>query len=216
MSQPGQYQTDVSDMYAVHHGITGALGRAPGLVGGADSTARVDLVSNYYENVLEFLHVHHAGEDELIYPLLEQRCTDQDDMLERIDAQHGLLHEPMNAARGALVQWRVEPTVTSAAAVTSALSRVVEVLAPHLTEEETNVLPLASAWISPEEWGEMPGHALSTFAADKPWVALGLVMDNLNDAQRAAMASSMPPPVAAMWHDQWEPQYRALMASLDG
>src|SRR5215468_11128068 len=99
----GTYDTDVSDMYAVHKALLEALGDAPASVAkaGADS-GRVEVVGSFTENVIEFLHVHHSGEDELIYPVLEQRCPDSRSVLERIDNQHKLLYAPMDAARSAI------------------------------------------------------------------------------------------------------------------
>jgi Hemerythrin HHE cation binding domain len=86
MTTPGIYRTDVSDMFAVHKALTGALDAAPTYVAkaGVDSE-RVDVIGSFYENVIELLHVHHAGEDELVYPLLEERCTESRSELERID-----------------------------------------------------------------------------------------------------------------------------------
>ena len=76
MTTLGNYNTDVSDMYAVHKALTGALDAAPAYVAKADlDSQRVEVIGSFYENVIEFLHVHHTGEDELIYPVLEERCA---------------------------------------------------------------------------------------------------------------------------------------------
>src|SRR6516162_847333 len=102
----GTYDTDVSDMYAVHKALLEALGEAPGYVAkaGVDS-GQVEVVGSFTENVIEFLHVHHSGEDELIYPILEQRCPDSRQELERINDQHKTLYVPMDAARSATAAW---------------------------------------------------------------------------------------------------------------
>ena len=98
MTTLGDYNTDVSDMYAVHKALTGALDAAPAYVAKADlDSERVEVIGSFYENVIEFLHVHHSGEDELIYPVLEERCAESRSELERINDQHTLLHAPMDA-----------------------------------------------------------------------------------------------------------------------
>ncbi len=215
MTTPGDYQTDVSDMYAVHQGILRALDAANDLVTSAvGSSARVSAVASFYDNVLEFLHVHHQGEDELIYPLLEQRCVADDDMLERIDAQHKLLYGPMDVAWEKVEGFRNSANADSAAALVAALALVDEVLRPHLGEEESHVLPLATKWISPDEWAELPGHAMMTFRKDKPWLALGLVREGLTAEQRDAMLAGMPAPVAAMWTNEWEPAFNEFIAEV--
>src|SRR5205085_967810 len=89
MTALGTYDTDVSDMYAVHRALLGALDAAPQYIAkaGPDSE-RVEVIGSFLENVIEFLHVHHSGEDELIYPVLEQRCAESLSELKRIDDQH--------------------------------------------------------------------------------------------------------------------------------
>lgn len=215
MTAPGSYQTQTGDMFAVHEALVGALKAAPTLVRSAPETSdRPELIASYYENVLEFLHVHHAGEDELIYPILEERCAEERSMLEQIDAQHHLLDEPMKQAQAAIAAWRATPTTEGGEQVVRLLAVIDETLRPHLEDEETKVLPVASVWISPEEWGELPGHALRSFRADKPWLALGLVRERLTDDQRDHMLSGMPPELQSTWTEQWEPAFTAFIADV--
>jgi len=94
-------------MFAVHNALRGSFDLVEGLVERAGSDpVRAAVVADFYDNVLEFLHVHHVGEDELVYPLLEARCTELEDLLERIDAQHRTLDAPMQAAWDAVAAYR--------------------------------------------------------------------------------------------------------------
>ena len=153
MTTPGNYNTDVSDMYAVHKALIGALDAAPAYVATAEpDSERVEVIGSFYENVIEFLHVHHTGEDELIYPLLEERCPESRSELERIDDQHNLLHAPMDAGRSAIASWRAAPSTDRARAVIDVIGSIAEPLRPHLAEEEAVMLPIASKYMSPEEF----------------------------------------------------------------
>ena len=80
----------------------------------------------------------------------------------------------------AVAEWRAAPSTDNAQAVIDALGSIVEPLRPHLVEEETVLLPIAAKWITPEEWARLPGHAMASFGADKPWLALGLVREQLD------------------------------------
>jgi hypothetical protein len=103
MTALGTYDTDVSDMYAVHKALLGALDAAPEYVADAGpDSERVEVIGSFVDNVIEFLHVHHSGEDELVYPVLLQRCAESRSDLERVDDQHKLLHAPMDAGRSAV------------------------------------------------------------------------------------------------------------------
>jgi hypothetical protein len=134
--------------------------------------------------------------------------------LERIDAQHALLNEPMKITIQAIATWKDSPSVETGRAAVSGIAEVDETLRPHLEEEEAMVLPIASAWMSPEEWGELPGHALRTFRGDKPWLALGLIREELAPEERDAMLAGMPPHMQTLWTDQWEPAYKAFIAEV--
>lgn len=215
MTTPGSYETPTSDMIAVHQALIGSLDAAPTLVERAgNDPERAETVGSFYENVLEFLHVHHEGEDALLYPLLEQRCPDSKPTLNRIEAQHSLLDDPMAKAGAAVAAWRDSPSTESARGVVGSVAAVGEALRPHLEEEEATVLPIASAWVSPEEWAQLPGHALQTFRADKPWLAIGLIREGLTEEQRDEMLEKMPPHVQALWTDQWQPAYAAFIAEV--
>jgi len=215
MSTPGNYNTDVSDMYAVHKALTGALEAAPAYVANAGvDPERVEVIGSFYENVIEFLHVHHTGEDELIYPVLEARCAESRSELERIDDQHKLLHAPMDAGRSAIGAWRAAPSPDTAQAVVDAIASIVEPLRPHLVEEETVMLPIAAKSMSPEEWGSQAGHNMMLFRADKPWLMLGLVREQLDQEHRDGMLAGMPPEMRTAWTEQMEPAFNAFTAEV--
>jgi hemerythrin-like domain-containing protein len=215
MATPGNYGTDVSDMFAVHKALTGALEAAPAYVAKAGvNSERVEVIGSFYDNVIEFLHVHHTGEDELIYPVLEERSPENRSELERIDDQHKLLHAPMDAARSAVASWRKEPSSESAQAVIDAVATIDDTLRPHLAEEETVMLPIATKWMSPEEFGRLPGHHMMIFRADKPWLMVGLVREQLDQEHRDRMLEGMPPEMRTMWTEQMEPAFNAFIAEV--
>ena len=84
MTNLATYETDVSDMYAVHKALLGALDAAPECLAKAGlRPERVEVTGSFYENVIEFLHVHHSSEDEVLYPLLEERCVEVRSVLEQ-------------------------------------------------------------------------------------------------------------------------------------
>jgi len=215
MTTLGNCDTDVSDMYAVHRALLEALDAAPGYVANTGSDLEyLEVIGSFNENVIEFLHVHHGGEDELIYPMLEERCAESRSELERIDNQHKSLYAPMDEGRSSNATWRAAPSADSAQAVIEAMASIAEALRPHLAEEETVVLPIATKWITPEEWGKLAGHSMMSFGADKPWLAMGLVREQLDQAQRDGMLAGMPPQMRTMWIEQMEPAFNTFIAEV--
>ena len=215
MAEPGTFTTETNDMRAVHGALRSAFGSADGLVTGAGADpAKVETVGSFYETVLEFLHVHHDGEDVLIYPILKERCPDRVELLTRIDDQHALINEPLAQAKVALRSWREEPGPGTGTAVIGALGAIDQTMRPHFVDEEDEILPIASAYVAPEEWAQLPGHALRAMGDNRPWLALGLVREGLSDEQRALQLAGMPPRLQQLWTDDWAPRFTSFIAEV--
>jgi len=215
MAEPGSYSTDTSDMFAVHHALRGAFDSAPAYVGSAGLDGeRVGAVGSFYENVIEFLHVHHESEDEILYPLLVSRCGDQHPEITRIDDQHKVLNDPMDAGRAALAAWRSAPSADDARTVVEALGAINDALAPDLADEEATVVPLCTRWLSPEEWAQLPEHSIASFKGDKPWLTIGLVSEQLTDEARERVFAGMPPEVRTLVVEQWMPMFESFIAEV--
>ena len=187
-------------MYAVHGVFRDTLGAAPKLVGGigAGDTERTALIANYYENILSFLEAHHDGEEKLVFPLLRERCAGEGALVQRMADEHHEAMRLLEEAKNTLEAWPAGDATTQKAAL-DALVALNAQLVDHLDEEEEEVLPLAAANLSAEEWGALPGHGMANFHGDKIWLILGLIRERMTDEQRAAMLEHMPPPAVEMW-----------------
>ncbi len=206
---------DTTDMLAVHQALRESLGSAPRLIRavGASDDGRVGLISNYFDNVLDFLHVHHEGEEQLVFPLLRERCPDQIDLLDHMASQHEDVVELVQRSDAALAAWGSGNAQAQEDAAI-ALGVLGEQLGQHLAEEERDVLPLASEHLSLEEWGALPGHAMGSFTGDKIWLILGLIRDRMSQDQRDQMLAHMPPPAVEMWTSMGEQAYQNLIAEV--
>jgi len=54
----------------------------------ATTPKRAELVGTYYANVLALLHVHHEGEDELLWPRLTERRPENAALFATMEEQH--------------------------------------------------------------------------------------------------------------------------------
>lgn len=208
---------DTSDMVAVHTVFRRALSAAPTTLASVDvgDDDQVAVVASYYANLLAFLHVHHEGEDELLWPRLLERVPDPD-LVRRIAAQHRDVDTSVTKAEQCLGDWAAGPTAASAKTLATALSELGVVLGAHLDEEEREILPLAAVHISAQEWGELPAHGLSNFSGDKLWLVLGLIQEAMTPEQAAAMLAHMPPPAVEFWTNVGRPQFDAFIATVRG
>ena len=102
-------------------------------------------------------------------------------------------------ARSSLAAWPAGDAAAQKAAAERLEALCARIWSEHLDEEEQNVLPLAAANLSVEEWGALPGHGMANFHGDKIWLILGLIRERMTDEQRADMLEHMPPPAVEMW-----------------
>ncbi len=207
---------DTSDMASLHRVFRNALDDAPRLLGpGAHDAERAELVGSYYDNVLKLLQVHHEGEDELLTPRLLARATpDECTEVTRIAQQHVGVLMDIAAAEGSIAQFRATPTVESAATLAGTLAVLNASLVAHLDEEEKVVVPVAAKYINVAEWGELPGHGMANFTGDKLWLILGLIREQMTDAERANMDEHMPPPLAEFWSHSGEQLFTDYVGAL--
>lgn len=204
---------DVSDMKAVHGVFRDTLAAAPTLVGAVElsDAERRELVANFYDNVLSFLHAHHQTEEDLVFPPLRDRCPDQLGTVERAASQHAEVLGLVDVAEGSLSSWASgDPDAQQRC--TDDLSKLAQSLSAHLDEEEEKVLPLCAEHLSVEEWGAAPAHGMALYQGDKVWLILGLIRERMTQFQRDEMLANMPPPAVEMWTSFGEQSFKELIS----
>ena len=205
---------DTSDMVAVHKVFRSAFGATPAYVESAvGDDERRALLADYYANVLDFLDVHHDGEEELVFPLLIERAPEHAGAVQTAIEQHKRAVEVLESAKIALADWQKRGDQAGPAMV-SACKELDEVLSAHLDEEEATILPLATEHLTVEEWGMLPGHGMSRFRGDKIWLIMGLIRENFTPEQRSAMLEGMPPPARQMWETMGESSFNQMIAEV--
>ena len=174
------------------------------------------VATSFYANVLEFLRVHHGAEDALLWPLLRERAPEHTALLDRMDAQHAAVEEVSEAAQSAVAAYAASPTQATATALVASLRHLLIELDAHLVDEEREILPLAAVTVSQDEWGSLPGWAMSHFAGDKVWLVFGLLFEEMNDEQVATTLAHMPAASRATWAATGETAYRDFMSAARG
>jgi hypothetical protein len=209
----GGERPDTGDMVAVHNALRAALGAGAARVRGVapNDEARRALIADYYDNVLWFLDVHHNGEEELVFPRIRERSAASVALVDTMESQHHEVVQLLKDASASRTAWAAGDD-TVQATLADQLDALHTATAAHLDQEESNLLPLCADYLTPEEWGELPGHALRQYQGDKVWLVLGLIMEQRTPDEQAVMLSAMPPPVAQMWRDMGADAFGALAA----
>ncbi len=186
--------TDTREMNVVHAAIRREFRLAPEVVRrvGDGDVARARTVAGHLGMLLDVLHHHHEGEDELLWPLLRRRVPDPGP-LDRAEAQHAAIGAEVAAVSALLPVWRAGPA--RRAALVDGLVRLHDLLVEHLEDEERELLPLVAAHVTPAEWHAVGEAARTATPARQRLVVFGLLAYEADPAVIASMLGDAPRPV---------------------
>jgi hemerythrin-like domain-containing protein len=192
---------DVRDMAIVHAAFRRAYKEAAQLVRAnpAPSAGRVTFLADHIDFGLMLLHIHHEGEDELLYPKLIERAPDQAPMTEQVEHEHELIKRALDAASAACAAWRARPSAEAGEALAASLDELNTVAQGHLDDEEQKVVPLAAVTVTQKEWDALGKHAVANIPGKKRGIAFGMLLEPLSEADRAHMKDVLPAPVRMLF-----------------
>ena len=213
-----QVLIDTRDMNAVHGAFRRAFGDAPDQIASVPDgdRERARRLADYLGEVLWLLHAHHAGEDELLYPLLVERAPEHRELFSRMEAQHAAVTADIEETRRATEGFGESAAEADGKAAANACESLLAAIDEHLGQEEDEVLPIAARVITPPEWGALPGHAIQHYTGQRLWLPFGLVLEAMPDDLRQNMLSHVPPPVFGMWSGGGADAYAQEMAAIRG
>jgi hypothetical protein len=102
--------------------------------------------------LMEFLHGHHTGEDEGLWPLVRARNPAAGPLLDSMESDHAHIAPAAAAVTAAAREYAATSSDGPRARLVEALDRLGEVLVPHLDREVAEAMPVVSATISDREW----------------------------------------------------------------
>ncbi len=130
------------------------------------------------------IRTHHHGEDEVLLPMLSSREPAIREAADEAEAQHARLDETLDRLRAA------EP-----AAIAAGMGELADLLEDHLVLEETRLLPIWVALLSPAEHERFSRRLRRA----TPWrdisVMVPWLLDAVPPALRGAAETELPVPV---------------------
>jgi hemerythrin-like domain-containing protein len=187
---------DTSDMVIVHRMFRRECALLPQLVAavaGGD-LARARTVAGHAREVLDMLHHHHVGEDELLWPRLSARTRFHADLLARMDSQHQGLAVLLEHAATAFTAWQHAPTAPTSTALTTLLEQLSAGLNEHFDEEEAAVLPIVECVITAAEYQEVGQRGLVSIPLTRRLVVLGYLLEGATPQERRDFLAAIPAP----------------------
>lgn len=209
---------DVRDMYVVHRAFRRELRLIPGLVRAVapGDTARAAVLARHTRMCLQGLHLHHTGEDELLWPLLLERCPPDADLVHRMEAQHEQVEHLTGLLGPALDRWEVEARPAVGEEVASTVDALRTVLLEHLAEEEREILPLAERHVTQAEWSRLGEHGKGQVAVRDLPLLFGSLLEECSPEERAMMLGVVSLPVRLLLRTVFAGQYRRYVRRVRG
>jgi hypothetical protein len=167
-----------------------ALSTAPYLEG-----ARRTAMSEHIVWMVGFVHAHHHGEDDGLWPLLRERDPSAATFVDAMYAEHHAVLPLLDACDAAARDYGTEGSDDRRVALLTSVQRLREVLLPHLQHEEDDVMPLVAAALTAAEWRELDQRyyiepkSLGQLGFEGHWLLDGL------DPERASVVVHQVPPV---------------------
>jgi iron-sulfur cluster repair protein YtfE (RIC family) len=141
--------------------------------------------------LMAFLHDHHSNEDAGLYPMVLRNDPSTATLVADMNADHLRIDPAMAALRSAAESLRDDPA--AAAAVTEALSGLDHVLIPHLSREETVMMPVVARCVTQRElkaWDDemnVGDKSMRQLAMEGHWL-----LDDLDPSGRALVVALVP------------------------
>ncbi len=209
-------EVDTQEMVMIHQVIHRALDEVSMLVSAskADDAVEVGRVADHAASVCTLVHLHHEGEDELLWPLLSERCPDRQPLVARMQEQHATTTAALERVGTALDAWRSQPGDATGDALFGAVAALAAALRAHCDDEERLILPWIPGNVTPEEWGLLPAHAMSHMDEHENSIVLGLMLEPMSSEERVGVLANLPAPVAAGWVDGGRDAFRDYIDGL--
>jgi hypothetical protein len=173
---------DLMPMYLMHHAFRRDLAAFAASVTGTalDDRRTWRALARRWGQFARILHLHHAGEDEILWPLLLARVDEAADVagratLEAMEAEHEEIDPLLTACGTGLEQLASGAGADTRAALGVRLAATRERLGHHLGHEESEAMALVQRHLAPAEWdalhAEFGRHYTSRDALFAlPWV----------------------------------------------
>lgn len=209
---------DVHEMVVIHRVFRREFTLLPGLirkVAGGD-VSRAGLVGDHLALILAGLHMHHTGEDEVLWPILLERATPSADLVATMQAQHARVDEHSDLVGSLLADWRESASAVRGEQLAQALERFGAALLEHLELEEREILPLVSEHVTVREWDSLGEHGKDAMSGRQLPLMFGAILEDADEEESRRMLGHLPAPIRLVMRTVGARQYRRHISRVRG
>ncbi|ADX72274.1 hemerythrin domain-containing protein [Pseudarthrobacter phenanthrenivorans] len=208
--------TGTAAMRRIHRFFLWAYDEAPGLVRSVQpgDTKRAAYVGEVLGNFDKVLHVHHEGEDLLMYPQLEQRAPACALHVAQMLEQHRQVTQRLESIEPVRLRWMETADAEAGNELAERYADLSGVLNVHLRREVTEVMPVVDRVMDQKEMEGVGQHGIEQF--DKKFMVayLGMVLATNPPQDRKELFKEIPLPVRLAYRLVGRGMYRRQYATL--
>lgn len=208
---------DVREMIAVHDCMRKEYGSLPLLVKSIPEgdSARAELVCDHIRLLGVLMDAHHAGEDEVLWPLVRERAPEHEAIFV-MDAEHLSLNDYVERIGVLADAWRADPNIGNRSGLHTELIRFEKDLLKHLGHEEREVLPILQGVLTQEEFSALGIYVREHVDPADRDLIVGLIFEDTTSTFSGPMLEAMSPEARANVEQNLRPRAQAYKRRLLG
>ena len=205
---------NVHEMVVVHRVFRRELTALPRLVRrvAEGDAARAGLVAEHLALILDGLHMHHTGEDAVLWPLLQERAAPSAALVETMQRQHEVVDGRTLEVRTLAARWAQAPTALAGEQLAQLVEDLATALFEHLDLEEREILPLVARHVTVEEWQSLGEHGRDEMTVKQLPLMFGAILEDADADERDHMMAQLPVPVRLLLRTLGARQYRRYIS----
>jgi hypothetical protein len=191
--------TNTDQLVIIHRAFRRESYRLVDLVAAVEpgDTARARALAGRVRGYQARLRHHQHGKDELLWPPLLARLDRAADLVLRARAGHDRIAATLSEIDAALPAWQATAGPDDRDRLVASLAQHRALLASHLADEDTELLPLAGHHLPQHEWQALYRHILR----HRPLSAhLSALLRDTTRAERALLLAALPRGARLAWH----------------
>ncbi|WP_105032876.1 hemerythrin domain-containing protein [Arthrobacter ruber] len=208
--------TGSATMRRIHRFFLWAYDEAPGLVRSVQphDTTRAEYVGEVLGNFDKLLHLHHEGEDVLMYPQLAERAPACALHVEQMLEHHRQVTQRLEAIEPVRLRWMTTADAEAGDDLAQRYTDLCTVLQVHLRREVTEVMPVVDRVLTEREFKGAGQHGINQL--DKNFLVgnLGMVLATNPPADQKDLLREIPPPVRLAYRLIGRRMYRRQYSTL--
>ena len=205
----------------IHHGLRRDLDRLARVLENPMSDDQRAALCRHAAWMLDYLHHHHVGEDEGVWPLTLGKRPDLQPMVDEMESEHEALSAASDGVRAAAEEFSRDGSDANRRALAEAVTHMQEATLPHLDHEEQVAMPLVLETLDDEDWAYLEkNHFRKGIGLNDAAVMFMWLLDDLDDRSAKVVKAEMPGPLfwvlARIYGPRYDAQARTRWGPLAG